>query len=159
MDPIPKLQIGNIFYRTHIHATESIEKNVKALQNIIPFILTPKEYSIDHLTGSYSNPIRVITIKIQKKQDVKLALGLITHNLSKSEKKSLCDEIEHRVDIKNKFYFRLEKQQIAQGKIKLAESSDVIQIIISILNKTPNILLTVDHLLKYFKEMGLISCT
>ena len=62
---------------------------------------------------------------------------------------------ENRLGEKLKFYFRLDKQFLALGKIKLAETNDVIQITIAIQNKSHSHI-TTDNIKKYFMDLNLL---
>ncbi len=75
--------------------------------------------------------------------------------MSQEDKILLKSSFENRIDEKLKFYFRLDKQLLALGKLKLAETNDVIQITIAIQNKSHS-QITIDNIKKYFIDLNLL---
>ena len=75
--------------------------------------------------------------------------------MSKEDKILLKSSFENRLDEKLKFYFRLDKQFLTLGKVKLAETNDVIQITFAIQNKSHSNI-TTEILRNYFIDLNLL---
>ena len=153
-DPIIKFR--QISYRTFAHATESLESVEKALQHLFPFELIEKYMTVEHLTGSFGNPIRSIVITLNSRKVIEPALTQLGEKLSIEDKKNLEKQFTERLDEKHKFYLRLDKQQAVFENASLANSSDVIQIILAVQNKTPYTPMTEDHIRNLFSKFDLL---
>ncbi|UYP46541.1 RNA-binding protein [Candidatus Lokiarchaeum ossiferum] len=154
---IPKFKIRQIDIRTHAHATESIDKVKKLVQNLFSFDLTENEFIIEHCSGQYGQRISSLLVRLKIQKLIKQALEDLAHHLSIIEKEKLASEFHSRLDEKFKFYFRLDKQNSAMGHICLGNKSETIQVIIMIQNKTPNIPISVEAARDYYKQLHLIE--
>ena len=152
----PTIKFRQIMYRTFAHATESLESVQKALQYLFPFELIEKYITIEHLAGSFGNPIRSIVITLNSRKVIEPALTQLGEKLSIDDKKTLEIQFSQRLDKKHKYYLRLDKQQSALEQTTLAESKDVIQIILAVQNKTPYTSMTEDHIRNLFRKFNLI---
>jgi hypothetical protein len=96
-----------------------------------------------------------ILVKIQ--DSIKSLIDKFASLLLASDKKILQEEFDNRLDEKYRFYFRIEKQDAYRGNIRVAQSSDVIQVIIAVQNKTPNIELSTTDVKTYFLSLNMIE--
>jgi RNA binding exosome subunit len=154
-NPSVSLKIRQIEFRTHAHNTESIEKVKNSFLNLIPKEILQENFQINICTGTFSQKILDILIVLKIQKSIKYVIAKIAENLSKDDKILLKTSIDNRLDEKLKFYFRLDKQSLALGKIKLANTNDVIQIIIAIQNKSHSPI-TSDNIKKYFMDLNLL---
>jgi len=154
-NPSVSLKIRQIEFRTHAHNTESIEKVKKSFLNLIPEEILQESFQINNCTGAFSQKILDVLIVLKIQKSIKYVVGKMGEKLSKDDKILLKFSFENRLDEKLKFYFRLDKQFLALGKIKLAETNDVIQITIAIQNKSHSHI-TTDNIKKYFMDLNLL---
>ncbi len=154
-NPSISLKIRQIEFRTHVHNTESMQKVKDSFSNLIPEEILHDIFQVNKCTGAFSQRIfdLLIVLKIQK--SIKYVLAKITDNLSTEDKTQLKYSFENRLDDKLKFYFRLDKQFLALGKIKLAKTNDVVQITIAIQNKS-HFHITSENIEKYFIDNNLL---
>ena len=152
----PKLKIRQIILRTHAHATESVEKVLSIFQNLFLLELTSKELRVDNCSGAYGQRITNIEIRLTTKKFIQPTITQLGEILDDQDKMTLNQEFSQRLDQKYKFYLRIDKQQAFQGRIQLAHTTDAIQIIIAIQNKTPMIPLSDEIVKNYFKTRQLL---
>lgn len=120
-----QLPIAYVDIRFCAHATEDINKVVKAVQNTVPNDhVKDIEFKGSILEGHYGNPITFFETRIKEKEIVKAIVENISANLNLFEKEQLGKEI-HRFVEKGNLYIRLDKQAAFQGKIKLATSDPI----------------------------------
>lgn len=152
----PQLRVRLIELHTHVHATESREKILETLQSFIPF--TPKDNSLhtDPCSGAFGQPIQTVGLKISLKTSIKEVLANLSDKLSPETKRRLNNEFTARLDEKFRFYFRLDKQQAILGRFVLANTSDVIQVIIAVQNKNPKSSVDLDQIKNFLAEYGII---
>ena len=155
VNPSISLKIRQIEFRTHVHNTESMEKVKDSFLNLIPEEILHEIFQVNNCTGAFSQKILDILIVLKIQKSIKYVLAKIIENLSKEDKSQLKFSFENRLDDKLKFYFRLDKQFLALGKIKLAKTNDVIQIIIAIQNKSHSHI-TSENIKKYFMDLNLL---
>lgn len=154
-NPSVSLKIRQIEFRTHAHNTESIEKVKNSFLNLIPKEVLQESFQINNCTGAFSQKILDVLIVLKIQKSIKYVTAKIAENLSEEDKILLKSSFENRLDEKLKFYFRLDKQFLALGKVKLAETNDVIQITIAIQNKSHS-QITIENIKKYFIDLNLL---
>ena len=145
-----KLKIRQILIRTHVHATESIEKVLKIFQNLLLLELTDKQIRVDNCSGAYGQRITNIEVNLTTKKFIQPLIIQLGEKLSDQNKLTLSNQFSQRLDSKYKLYLRIDKQQAFQGRIELATTPDAIQFMIAIQNKSPMIPLSVDIVKNYF---------
>ncbi len=154
-NPSVSLKIRQIEFRTHAHNTESIEKVKNSFLNLIPNEILQESFQVNNCTGAFSQKILDVLIVLKIQKSIKYVITKISENLSMADKILLKSSFENRIDEKFKFYFRLDKQFLALGKVKLSETNDVIQITIAIQNKSHS-QITIDNIKKYFIDLNLL---
>ena len=154
-NPSISLKIRQIEFRTHAHNTESIEKVKSSFLKLIPKEILEESFQINNCTGTFSQKILDVLIVLKIQKSIKYVIAKIAENLSNEDKIRLKSSFESRLDDKLKLYFRLDKQFLTLGKVKLAETSDVIQIIIAIQKKSHSHI-TTDNIKKYFMDLNLL---
>ena len=102
-----------------IHATEDLNKVLKATRNILPkeFADEPDEKS--NLLGYHRNPIITVRIIIRERVKEIAFLKNVLGSLEADDKACLSSEFKNYIDSKGNFYLRLDKQEAFLGKIKL----------------------------------------
>ena len=104
---------------TIIHATEDLNKVVKAIRNIFPEEFTNEPYEKSDLTGHYRNPIVTLRAFIREKAKEIAFLKNILCRLEADDRAYLSSEFKDHMDSKGTFYLRLDKQEAFLGRIKL----------------------------------------
>ena len=151
-----KLKIRQIILRTHVHATESVEKVLSIFKNLFLLELTDKEIRVDNCSGAYGQRITNIEVNLITKKFVQPLMAQLGELLGDQDKLTLTTEFSQRLDQKYKFYLRIDKQQAFQGRIALATTADAIQLIIAIQNKTPMNPLSEEIVKNYFRTRQLL---
>ena len=115
-----------------IHATEDISKFLKSFKEI--FELKEEDFTINHTTGHFENPITILNAEIEKTQAQKFVDKLVKA-LSNDQIKGLVEEIEERT-VDSRFHIRLDKQEFIKGNLILKEKDAIkVKIHTSIYNK------------------------
>ncbi|MHA1687343.1 MAG: RNA-binding domain-containing protein [Candidatus Heimdallarchaeaceae archaeon] len=129
-------KIKKISIHFSIHATESHEKNLQALNSLIPESVIENASKFHYtLEGGYGNPIEYFEISINNQRDIKSVLSNLSKSLTQKEKHQLWLEFDERFDQKSKeFFFRVDKSYALDNKIKLAETSYSFKIAIKIVS-------------------------
>ena len=122
---------------------------------MIPKEILEESFQINNCTGTFSQKILDVLIVLKIQKSIKYVIAKIAENLSNEDKIRLNSSFKSRLDNKLKLYFRLDKQFLTLGKVKLAETSDVIQVIIAIQNKSHSHI-TPDNIKKYFMDLNLL---
>lgn len=119
----------SIHLRTYAHATESREKVVKALMELLPEDLRSSvSPSIEVYEGYYGNPIEVITVDVNDPRLTTRILEYIVSRLSDMDRRRLLATLEDRVDRNGDLYLRFNKQEAFRGSIALEEGDDVVRV-------------------------------
>jgi len=119
--------ISLILY-AHIHATESEEKVMSAIKNLLPKEINFEKLDIkrEELRGHHGNLIIRFEIRMRGK-DVKL---FFDHLIAKLKNQIYPGWFSERFDSKtNKFYLRLDKQSAYLREFRVGTGDDVIKII------------------------------
>ncbi|MEM3507205.1 MAG: RNA-binding domain-containing protein [Candidatus Bathyarchaeia archaeon] len=141
-------KVLSIEITTIIHATESIERVIQALENIFPESFKEKLfYSKQRLTGHYGNPITMLKTKIKKEAFADAFIRNLSEKMSKEDRSKLLLEFEKHLDNEGNLYIRIDKQEAFLGRIALKQA-DPIRIKIKFN--------TVSSILEACKEIGLI---
>ncbi len=117
-----------------VHATEDKEKNLQAVSNLIPSsIIEQAQVMEEKLEGGYKNPIKYMRLVITKANSIDKILRSLSSKLSQEDKKTLNLEFESRIDMKNKsFFLRLDKEALANDRINIASSKNIVKISLKI---------------------------
>ncbi len=122
------MPVKRLVIRVYVHATESRDKVLKVLENIVGrSLLSRAEIREESYHGHYGNPIRVIEVVLRNENAIGL-LGSIFSRLSRSDLLLLDSSIEERVDKEGTLFFRLSKQDAYMGNLSLYEADDVVRI-------------------------------
>jgi RNA binding exosome subunit len=119
------LPVAYVDVRFCAHATEDVDKVVKAVQNTLPSDhIEDITFKRSNLEGHYGNPITFFETRIKDKETVRALVENLSVNLSSLDKEELGRTIHRCVD-KGNLYIRLDKQAALQGKIKLFTSDPI----------------------------------
>jgi RNA binding exosome subunit len=137
---LSKLPVAYVDVRFCAHATESLDRVMEAVQNVLPSDhIEEITFKRSSLEGHYGNPITLFDTRIKDKETVRALVENISANLSSLDKEELGRTINRCVE-KGSLFIRLDKQSALQGKTKLA-TSDPIRIRIRFRkNKTEDII-------------------
>ena len=120
-----QLPIAYVDIRFCAHATEDLDKVMKAVYNIFPSDQTEEiAFNQSSLEGHYGNPITFFETRIKDKVTVRALVENLSNNLSSLDKEELGREL-HRFVEKGSLYLRLDKQAALQGKIKFVTSDPI----------------------------------
>lgn len=144
------MPVAYVDVRFCAHATEDVEKVVKAVQNTLPSDhIEDITFNRSNLEGHYGNPITFFETRIKDKETVRALLENLSSNLSSLDKEELGRTI-HRCVEKGSLYIRLDKQAALQGKIKLV-TSDPIRIRIRFRKSK------IEDVIEICREIGMIT--
>jgi len=147
---LSQLPVAYVDVRFCAHATEDVEKVVKAVQNTLPSDhIEDITFKRSNLEGHYGNPITFFETRIKDKETVRALVENLSVNLSSLDKEELGRTIHRCVD-KGNLYIRLDKQAALQGKIKLV-TSDPIRIRIRFRKSK------IEDVIQICREIGMIT--
>jgi RNA binding exosome subunit len=122
---LSQLPIAYVDIRFCAHATEDLDKVMKAVYNIFLSDQTEEiAFNKSSLEGHYGNPITFFETRIKDKVTVRALVENLSNNLSSLDKEELGREL-HRCVEKGSLYLRLDKQAALQGKIKFVTSDPI----------------------------------
>jgi hypothetical protein len=118
-------QIAYIDVRFSVHATEDLNKVIKAVHQILPADhVDDVVFKKNALRGHYRNPITLFQTRITKKKIVKALVKNVFSNLEEPDKESLLREINSHVE-EGSLYLRLDKQAAFQSEMKLCTADPI----------------------------------
>lgn len=120
-----RIPVAYVNVRFFVHATEDLEKVVKAAKKIFP----PNDvddivFEKKNLRGHYGNPIILFKTKVKGRKTIKLFIENLSSNMSRSDKEILFKEVDLHVGRGN-LYIRLNKQSALQGELILCKADPV----------------------------------
>ncbi|AFK50831.1 hypothetical protein TCELL_0406 [Thermogladius calderae 1633] len=123
-----KLGVKEVEVSTHCHATEDCSRVLVALHNVIPAELRDRvRVEEEDLEGFYGNRIKVMKIRVGEKG----VLENILRNLGKTDRSLLNASLDLRFDGRTgRFFIRLDKQSLFQGKFVLNDADDVVKVVV-----------------------------
>ncbi|ENN96340.1 hypothetical protein J422_02629 [Methanocaldococcus villosus KIN24-T80] len=147
--------INSIKISSIAHATEDLEKVLKAIEFLIPEDVDDEKIDIEvvETEGYFRNPIRIINLNAEGKEAEKIYKHII--ELIKSNEKNinkLRRDLHLRIE-DNKFYIRFDKQKAFLGEARVVDGDDVIRVVINFKIYTKNKEDIVKELLT--KELGI----
>ena len=104
-----------------VHATEDISKFFKSFEEV--FEIKHQEFTVNHTTGHFENPIILLNAKIEKIQAQKFVEKLM-QLLSKDQINDMIKEIEERT-VDSRFHIRLDKQELIKGNLLFKEKDAI----------------------------------
>ena len=104
-----------------VHATENISKNFQSFKQI--FNVEEEDFTITETTGYFENPIILINSRLIKKQ-AKIFMKNFLELLSTTQINELVEDIEKNTE-DSKFYLRLDKQELINGKLIFSQKDTV----------------------------------
>lgn len=117
--------IHNITYRTFVYGTESEDKVIEALSNILPLAEVEKSY----IEGHFNNQMTILKGKISKKRDVK---DTINHINSLANNNHILADLDRKMDKNGNLFLRFSKQSAFKEELEIIDGSDVIHLKIKI---------------------------
>jgi hypothetical protein len=104
-----------------VHATEDISKFFESFEEV--FEIKQQEFTVNHTTGHFENPIILLNAKIEKIQAQKFVEKLM-QLLSKDQINDMIKEIEERT-VDSRFHIRLDKQELIKGNLLFKEKDAI----------------------------------
>ncbi len=125
IDLSSKVPIAYIDVRVFVHATEDIDKVVKAVYNTLPTELADEiAFKKTNLKGYYRNPIILLETRIKKRNAAKAVFKKLASGLSSLDKELLNNEIKQRLN-KGNLFIRLDKQSAYLNELKLRSDDPI----------------------------------
>jgi len=123
---LSQLPVAYVDFRFCAHATEDVEKVIKAVQTVLQVYNEEDEIGFNKNTveGHYGNPITFFDARIKNKKVIKAVVENLAANLGSFEKAELSRTLDRCFE-KGSLYLRLDKQAAFQGKIKLVTSDPI----------------------------------
>jgi len=117
--------IAYVDVRVFAHATEDLEKVLRAVRNTLP----PESadsvtFKKTALTGHHGNSITLLEARIKNKKVSRAFLERLASRLSMMDKEALNSEIVHHLESGN-LYIRLDKQSAYLGEFRLGSSDTI----------------------------------
>ncbi len=150
---VSKVELNSLKLRAFIYATESEEKVLKALLNLIPPELRDRvAVSRQLVKGHHGNPIVLVQAVLQG-GDAEASLRHIASALAVADKSILKASLPLRYDPREKkLSFRLSKQELYFGKLVISDSGDVVHVTLSFSGKASR-----ESVRKLLEDAGLIQ--
>jgi len=148
---LPQLPVAYVDFRFCVHATEDVDKVMKAIQTVLPIENEEDEVTFNEnaIEGHYGNPITFFETRIKNKRVIKALIENLSDKLGSLDKTQLSETLDRCFE-KGSLYLRVDKQAAMQGKIKLV-TSDPIRIRIRFRKRK------LDDVIQVSKEIGLLS--
>jgi len=114
-----KVPIAYVDVRVFVHATEDLDKVVKAVYNTLPTELADEiVFNKTNLKGYYGNPIVLLETRVKKRDAAKAVFKKLASGLSSLDKELLNNEIRQRLN-KGNLFIRFDKQSAYLNELKL----------------------------------------
>jgi len=110
-----------IEFKAYCHATESIDKVIKAIENLAGKEL---ELEISDAEGYYGNPIKIFEGKISRNRDI----YDFFKSLPEEVIQKLQKELDERIDERCNFFFRMDKGKAYKEEFVLTNGGNSIRI-------------------------------
>ena len=110
-----------IEFKTHCHATESLEKVKEAVENLVGKEL---DMEISEAEGYYGNPIKVLEGKISRNRE----MDDFFERLPDDVRSELGKELERRIDDRCNFFFRVDKGRAYEDESVLTDGGYSIRV-------------------------------
>ena len=104
-----------------VHATEDVSKFFEAFEEM--FGLADEDFSIQHTTGHFENPITILNSKLVKKQASKFVENLVKL-ISKEQLNEMINEIEERT-VDSRYHIRIDKQELMNGNLRIKDNETI----------------------------------
>ncbi len=146
----PSVKASYVEVRTFAHATEDLEKVLRALYNVIPSeFVNNVELMKEELRGHHGNPIVFLKAKVRKKEAVNAFVKKLSMDMSELDKEALARDVDLHVK-GGSFYIRLNKQAAYKGELKIC-TADPIHVRVQFKSRGK------EDVIKACKEAGLLS--
>jgi len=114
-----KSSIAYIDISCFVHATEDLEKVMKAMKNAVPTDYAESiSFVKSNLKGEYGNPIILFKSRIEDKTIAESVLRHVSSQLSTLDKEKLLQDLDLHLE-KGNLYIRLDKQAALRGDLRL----------------------------------------
>ncbi len=123
---LSQLPVAYVDVRFCAHATEDVEKVMKAVQTVLPIDSEEDQivFNKNTVEGHYHNPITFFDARIKNKKVIKAVVENLAANLGSFDKAELNRTLDRCFE-KGSLFLRLDKQAAFQGKIKLVYSDPI----------------------------------
>ncbi len=104
-----------------IHATEDVDKVMKAVKEMLG---VSKDAEVMKLYGHYGNPILKVKF-VLKKEEADGLLRRVLKKLREEDRDMTLWDLDISVDDSGRFFLRLDKQELVEGRIRVGRSDAV----------------------------------
>jgi len=140
-----KVLPSKVLLRAIVHATEDINKVIRAIKNIVGEEI---DLSISRTKGYFGNEIILLYSEISKRKRVEEILRRILKD--EENRNYIIATLDERIDERYHLYIRINKQEAYKGKIVVSEGDDVISLIFSF-NIYPR---KKEHLMRWIRALA-----
>jgi len=120
-----RVPVAYVDIRVFAHATEDVDKVLKAVRNTLPTeLIDMVVFKKTNLTGHHGNPISLFETRIKGETYAHAFFEKLSSSLSILDKELLNSEIEQHLE-KGNLYIRLDKQSAYLNKIKLSQADPI----------------------------------
>lgn len=121
--------VDRIEIRAHSRATEVVDRVKEACLNLIPedFRETIRVTSAK-TEGHLLDPIIVVTAVVKRRKQCAKVFDFIISNFSESDRETMLQSLELRLDDRCVFFLRIDKQAVFLHEVKLSTDPDMISI-------------------------------
>jgi RNA binding exosome subunit len=123
--------IHKIEARAYSRATEVSERVITAILNIFPEDVRRNVFlSEETAEGQSGDTITIISGLLDKKEECETSLDVLFRQMDKKDLRAIKRTLDLRVDTSCVCFLRIDKQGAYLGKLRLADSADVIRVMI-----------------------------
>jgi RNA binding exosome subunit len=110
-----------------VHATENLQKTLKAVRYLLPLQERNEvSFTTENLWGHNKNPILLGKTIIKKTQIIGAFIESLYRKLDRLDKDELVREFHRRLDENKTFFLRLDKQKAYEKRIKLGNIDPIL---------------------------------
>ena len=121
--------VSRIEARAYSRATEVLDRVRSAILNLYPPNAQESvKFEMTNTTSHHLSPIAIVNATLEKKQLCGETLEFMLNSFSESDKRTLKNTLQNRLDEKCSLFLRIDKQAAFLGKIQLADTPDLITI-------------------------------
>lgn len=113
-------------------------------------LLGTDEFECDITNSEHGNRVVILSTELTKQRDIKPVFT----RLGKDVIANVCDHLDDRVDEDCVFYLRLDKQNLVQGKYKIAHHGDVLSLTGKIVSHPARKEIAVKNLMDFLNSLN-----
>ena len=102
----------------------------RLVEQALSHLFSNIDYSAEEsrIESYYGPEIKRIEVTVKKQQEITALLSNVLMGLPAAEKKQLAAEAKKRIDHEGAFHFRISKQHLVDGQVRILDSGDIVKI-------------------------------